>query len=314
MKKTSNSTTITDKNSTGENTDLSVDLRNIQQLKKNKIWNFQNPKTNETYGNYFIFSYLNDNYGYILNDQKTNTLIGIDFGDFERSKLATDLVAKITNSKLKFILTTHAHWDHSGGNAEWKDYLKDEIKIYSGDTPECKVPFSEMFLKDKEEICFGGNLSIQCLHTPGHIKSHVCYVLSDSQLSGQQQFAFTGDTLFSAGCGRVFTGTFDEMFWSLNMLKKSLNEETMIFCGHEYTLKNLQFALSIEPHSEVIKSKIQQVNEALNADEPTIGSFIRDEIKYNPFLRCDENYFKEKFNSQDPVEVFKIIRKLKDKF
>lgn len=285
-----------------------------KKFEKHNIWNFQNPKTNEIYKDYFIFKYFNDNYGYIINDQKTNTLIGIDFGDFESSKLAVEKIEKISNSKLKFIMTTHAHWDHSGGNAEWKKTLKNEITIFSGDTPECKVPSSDKFLKDNEEISFG-NLSIKCLHTPGHIKSHVCFLLSDSLLPDEGlKFAFTGDTLFSAGCGRVFAGTHEEMFYSLIKLRSLDRKKTIVYCGHEYTLKNLEFALSLEPENEIVKGKILEVQKALEDGKPNVGSFIEDEVKFNPFLRCDEDFFKKKFNVEDPVEVFKIIRKMKDKF
>lgn len=303
--------TSTQKNQIPESMNQASTNELSNELEKLKIWNFKNPKTNEIYKNYFIFSYFNDNYGYILNDQKTQTLIGIDFGDFERSKIASDKVANLTNSKLKYILTTHAHSDHSGGNGEWKELLKNELQIISGDTPKCKVHFSDKFVKDNEDICFG-NIKIKVLHTPGHIQSHVCYVVSDSELDGQP-FAFTGDTLFSAGCGRVFSGTHEEMLESLTRLR-GLSKETMVFCGHEYTLKNLQFALSLEPDSEIIKSKIKEVEKTLEEGKPTMGSLIGDELKYNPFLRCDEDYFKKKFDSEDPVEIFKIIRKMKDKF
>ncbi len=285
-----------------------------QTLIKNKIWNFKNQTTKDIYKNYFTFLFYSDNYGYIIHDSKAKILIGIDFGDFAQSKTAVDLIEDLTKSKLKYIFTTHSHSDHCGANGDWKNLLKDQLKIFSGDTPKIKVPHTDTFLKDKEEVSFGGNIKITCHHTPGHIQSHVCYLIEDKEFEEKGlNFAFTGDTLFSAGCGRIFSGTHEEMFQSLNFLK-SLPRQTLIFCGHEYTLKNLQFALSLEPNNDTIKRQIEEVEKLLNENENTMGMDIEDECKYNPFFRCDEDYFKKKFGVEDSVEIFKIIRKMKDKF
>lgn len=258
-----------------------------------------------------MFGFFKDNIGYILNDQKTKTLIGIDFGEYEQSKKVVEILEKFTESKLKYIMTTHSHYDHSGGNKAWKADKKDEIKIISGDTKEDLVPFTDIYLKDGEEKTFG-DIMIKCIHTPGHIGSHVCYFLSDKKLENQN-FIFTGDTLFSAGCGRVFSGTHKQMHDSLNILKKfPLN--TMIFCGHEYTLNNLKFALSLEPDNEIIKDKFNQTENLIKEGMFSMGSTIEDEITYNPFLRTEENVFKNKFSLDDPLEIFSKLRNMKDKF
>jgi len=294
-----------------ENNETNADFNNFEIFQKANIDYLKNSITNKKYNNYYIFSFYKDNYGYVLNDKKNNILIGIDFGDFKRSKCVVDILEKATSSKLKYILTTHSHSDHSGGNEDWKDLYKEDLKIISGETEKCKVEFTDIFLKNNEKLSFG-NINLKCIHTPGHIQSHVCYLIEDKEIN-DQSFIFTGDTLFSAGCGRIFSGTYEEMFDSLNKLK-CLPDKTLIFCGHEYTLKNLEFALSLDPDNEAILAKIDQVKKAKEDNKNTMGSSIGDEKKYNPFLRCEEKYFKEKFNLEDPVEIFKKIRTLKDKF
>jgi hydroxyacylglutathione hydrolase len=259
-----------------------------------------------------MFGYYKDNIGYVLNDQKTKTLIGIDFGEYEQSKKIVEILEEFTDSKLKYILTTHSHWDHCGGNKSWKAAKKDEIKIISGDTKEDQIPFTDIFLQDEEEINFG-DLNIKCIHTPGHIGSHVCYFISDNNNIESQNFIFTGDLLFSAGCGRVFSGTHEQMHNSLNRVKKfPLN--TMVFCGHEYTLNNLNFALSLDPENEIILNKINQSKNLINQGMFTMGSTIKDEITYNPFLRTEDNFFKEKFSLDNSLEIFTKLRNMKDRF
>ena len=280
-------------------------------LEKNKIFNFSNPETKEIYSNYFMFGYFKDNLGYILNDTVNKTLIGIDFGEFSKTKEVVDILEEFTKSKLKYILTTHSHWDHSGGNKKWKDLKKDDLKIIGGDTPEDLISNAEIFLKDNEEIKFG-NILIKCLFTPGHIKSHVSYFVSDSEIKNQN-FVFTGDTLFSAGCGRVFTGTHNELFNSLNRLKE-LPLNTMIYCGHEYTLQNLKFSLSLEPDNVNVLNKIEAVKKINEENKFSMGSTIKEELLYNPFLRCDLGYYADKFGVSNPDEIFKILRDMKDKF
>lgn len=285
--------------------------KSIECLVDQKIFNFENPETKEIYRNYFMFGYFKDNLGYILNDAKNKILIGVDFGEYESSKKAVDIIENITDSKLKYILTTHSHWDHSGGNGKWKENKKDGITIISGKTTGDSVPFTDLGLDDDQELKFG-NINIKCVFTPGHIKSHVCYLVSDDDIPGQN-FVFTGDTLFSAGCGRVFTGTHEEMYESLSKLK-ALPLNSMIFCGHEYTAKNLEFSLSLDSNNENIKNKLEQVKKLNEQNKYSMGSMLKDELLYNPFLRCQEDFFRNKFSLDNPVDIFKKIRVMKDKF
>ena len=154
-----------------------------------------------------------------------------------------------------------------------------------------------------------GNLEFKVIFIPGHTKGHIAFFFE------KEKIAFTGDTLFSLGCGRVFEGTHEEMFNSLNKIK-NLPPDTKVYCGHEYTKSNLNFCLEYDPNNTHLKDKKIDIDKKLSSNQPTIPSTIADEIKTNIFLRCNDPEIKHRLGLKDSsdVEVFSKLRDLKDSF
>ena len=262
--------------------------------------------------NLYMFGYNTDNIGYILFDSKEKNLVGIDFGEFEKSKKIVEGLEYKLNSRLKYLLTTHSHWDHCGGNKQWKEYRKD-LEIVSGDNKDDIIPAATKFMKDLETFSVG-ELCIACMHTPGHIRSHVCYVITQvNENSTKLPFLFCGDTLFIGGCGRVFDGTHEQLYNSLETLSY-LPNDTLVFCGHEYSRNNLEFCLKLDPDNEFIHDKIEWVKKMRADGQFTVGSRLVEERLYNPFMRCNDKYYKDLTNEDRPEKVFKKLRILKDNF
>ena len=143
----------------------------------------------------------------------------------------------------------------------------------------------------------------------GHTNGHVCFY------SDKEKIIFTGDTLFSLGCGRVFEGTYQQMLESLNKIK-NLPKQTSIYCGHEYTKKNLDFCLEVELNNPFLKEKKKWINLKIGKKEPTIPVTIEEELNTNIFLRCDVPSVKKFLGMENSpgVEIFKKLRDLKDSF
>lgn len=276
----------------------------------------------------YMFKFNEDNIGYILHDIKTNSLLAFDFGEYDiSSKVVKDLENKL-NSKLKFIFTTHAHNDHQGGNEKWKMMRGDELKIYCGENEDrAKGDYIQTYdvkLKDLETMTIG-DLCIACMYTPGHMKSHVSYIVthvidnSDNSYKREKQiisnkipFLFCGDTLFTGSVGKVFNGTYEELFDSINKLFY-LPNDTLLFCGHEYTLKNLEFNLKLDPDNDFIKNKLEWAIKMRKKGDFTVGSRLIEEKLYNCFVRAGDSYFLKLTNETSALRSFIKLRKLKDK-
>ena len=248
-----------------------------------------------------IIQCLNDNYSYLIFEKETNTVSIVDPSEFD----ACDKIIK-KYKKLDFILNTHHHRDHVDGNLTLKD--KYNCKILGFDLDKDRIPGIDILLRDKQKQNIG-NLEFEIIFIPGHTKGHIAFYFR------KEKIVFTGDTLFSLGCGRVFEGTHEEMFNSLNKMK-DLPPETKIYCGHEYTSSNLNFCLEHDPKNTHLKDKKIDIEKKLNSNQPTIPSTIADEIKTNIFLRCDDPEIKQGLGLKDSsdVEVFSKLRDLKDSF
>ena len=131
----------------------------------------------------------------------------------------------------------------------------------------------------------------------------------------KEKIAFTGDTLFSLGCGRIFEGDHNQMLTSLNKIKK-LPKDTMIYCGHEYTYKNAKFCIKYDSGNIDLKNKFEKIKKLRSSNLPTIPSKLEEELKTNIFLRCDQKDLKIKLNmqNQEDLKVFRKVRDLKDNF
>ena len=248
-----------------------------------------------------IIPCLNDNYSYIIHEKETNTVSIVDPSEFEACDKSINKY-----KKLDFILNTHHHIDHVGANIELKKKYKS--KILGSDSDKDRIPGIDIFLKDNQKQKIG-NLEFKVIFTPGHTKGHIVYFFN------KEKIAFTGDTLFSLGCGRVFEGTYEEMYNSLNKIK-SLPLDTKIYCGHEYTKSNLNFCSAYDSRNSLLKKKEIDIQKKLNSNQPTIPSTLEQEIKTNIFLRCNDPDVKQALGLKDSseIEVFSKLRDLKDSF
>jgi len=248
-----------------------------------------------------IISCLSDNYSYLIHDEVSNTVAIIDPSEFK----PCDKIIKKYN-KLDFILNTHHHADHVNGNLELKKKYNSKILGFSQD--KRRIPGIDILLEENQKQKIG-NLEFEVIFIPGHTKGHIAFFFS------KEKIAFTGDTLFSLGCGRVFEGTHEEMFYSLNKIK-NLPPDTKIYCGHEYTKSNLDFCLAYDTQNTFLKEKEIDVKKKLNSNLPTIPTLLGQEIKTNIFLRCNDPEIKLALDLKDSpeVEVFSKLRDLKDSF
>jgi hydroxyacylglutathione hydrolase len=249
-----------------------------------------------------IIPCLNDNYSYLLHDKHSNTVAIVDPSEFA----VCDKIIDKNYKKLDFILNTHHHYDHVGGNEKLKKKYNSTVLGFEND--KSRIPGIDKFLKDNQDFKIG-TLNFTTIFVPGHTKGHIVFYFK------KEKVLFTGDTLFSLGCGRVFEGTYEQMFKSLNKLK-NIPSDTKIYCGHEYTYKNLEFCLKFNPNNSFLKKKKNAIELCLKNKRPTIPSTIGDEIKANIFFRYNDPDVKKAINLEDSsdIEIFTKLRDLKDIF
>jgi len=248
---------------------------------------------------------LVDNYIWcILSPDNTKAII-IDPGD------ATPVIDTLQkqNVSLIAILITHHHWDHTSGLEELKAHFP-KIQIFGHS--QTAVPSITHSVKEGDIISFPGfSNSLSVIETPGHTRDHVAY--------WDQHALFSGDVLFASGCGRIFEGTHQEMMRSLTKLR-SLPNYTDVYCGHEYTIKNLNFALTIEPNNKLLQEQLKHVQNLRDNNIASLPTTISIEKASNPFLRFDESAFCKIIgdltgvDASDPLAVFTALRKWKDNF
>tara|TARA_B100001175_G_C19467948_1_gene620171 strand:+ start:777 stop:1538 length:762 start_codon:yes stop_codon:yes gene_type:complete len=245
---------------------------------------------------------LNDNYAYIVNDVATKTIGVVDPSEAE------PIINYLKKEKLElnYILNTHHHFDHVDGNIELQKLYNSKIIGFIGD--KHRIPGINITLNDGEKFNFGKSI-VKIIHIPGHTSGHICFFFE------KEKIAFTGDTLFSLGCGRIFEGDHKQMLSSLNKIKK-LPAKTKIYCGHEYTLKNAEFCMKYDANNMDLINHFKKVSELRLKNLPTVPSTLEEELKSNIFLRCDQNDLKIKLNMEngDDYKVFKKVRDLKDTF
>ncbi|TAJ85328.1 hydroxyacylglutathione hydrolase [bacterium] len=247
---------------------------------------------------------LRDNYGYLVVCESTNDAAVVDPSEAE------PVLRQVEKEKvkLKAILNTHHHRDHTGGNLGLLD--RRALQVYGHASDKERIPGLTHPLNEGDEVRIG-ELRGRTIFIPGHTKGHVAYLFENR--------LFCGDTLFAAGCGRLFEGTAEQMHNSLSRLKQ-LSPDTLVYCGHEYTEKNLQFAATVEPGNKKVSGKLQKVRGLRAQDISTVPSTMAEEKETNPFLRWDSeeirNNLRKKFPDMpaDPVSVFARVRQLKDQF
>jgi hydroxyacylglutathione hydrolase len=255
-----------------------------------------------------------DNYAYLVtrSDAQQAEAVVVDASE------AAPVLAALQGRRLTAILSTHHHYDHVGGNAELAR-LFPQAAIYShqaeyAEASAGRVPNQTHGLADQAVFSVLG-VEFQALHIPGHTTTAVAFYAATEGL------LFTGDTLFGAGCGRLFEGTPAQMYQSLQRLLQ-LPPETRVYSGHEYTAKNLAFALAVEPHSEAVQARLAATQQLRSQDLPTVPSSLATEAATNPFLRCSVATVVAAAAARppvdhpepDPVEVFARLRAWRNTF
>lgn len=248
---------------------------------------------------------FNDNYIWLLHQPGETACAVIDPGEAE--PVIERL--KAHGLQLKYILLTHHHMDHIGGVKQLKIYAP-ECQVIAG--ANIKLPFSATRVNDTDVVSLSElSCSLKVMSTPGHTLSHVVYY-TDEML-------FCGDTLFNCGCGRLFEGSPEQMLESLSAIAQ-LNPETQVYAAHEYTMANLKFALTIEPHNPLLqehqKSMLKQRTQGL----PTVPFSLASQKKLNPFMRCYELPLQQavsyhlQVNCSTEMTTFTQLRAYKDRF
>ena len=235
-----------------------------------------------------IIKCLQDNYSYLIIDENNLNACVVDPSE---AKPIIDFVES-NNINLKYILNTHHHFDHVDGNIELKKKYNSNIVGFKGDKdriPEINI------LVDDQEIWKEDNFEAKIYHTPGHTSGHIAFHFF------KEKKIFTGDTLFSLGCGKIFEGTYEQMFNSLKKIK-TLPKDTEIYCGHEYTLQNSNFCAIYDSNNLQLKNKITEIKEKLGNGLPTVPTTLDDELQCNIFLKAKD------------IQTFSKLRDLKDNF
>ena len=245
-----------------------------------------------------------DNYIWLIRESVTNKVIAIDPGE------AHTLQNFITTNHLDLaaILITHHHADHTNGIQELINHSP--VPVYGPNNPSIRGITNPVQEPDTIVFPFLAE-PFSVLNTPGHTLDHISYLFSG--------MLFCGDTLFSAGCGRLFEGTAEQLFHSLQKIA-ALPDDTKIYCTHEYTLQNLLFAQAVEPKNPNIQTKIDQVKVLRANNQPSLPSCLRNEKKFNPFLRCNNKEIiasverQVGFKLDNIIDVFKQLREWKNNF
>ena len=235
-----------------------------------------------------IIKCLQDNYSYLIIDETNLNACVVDPSE------AKPIIDVIESNKinLKYILNTHHHFDHVGGNKELKKKYDVNVIGFRGDKD--RIPEIDTFVDDLE-IWKKDSFEAKIYHIPGHTNGHIAFHFF------KEKKIFTGDTLFSLGCGKIFEGTYQQMFNSLKKIK-ALPKDTEIYCGHEYTLQNSNFCATYDTNNLQLKNIITKIKEKLENGLPTVPTILDDEIQCNIFLKAKD------------IQTFSKLRDLKDNF
>jgi len=290
----------------------------------------------------FRLPVLNDNYIFLLFDRAQKIAAVVD------PAIAAPVLEKLAflDATLVAIFNTHHHSDHVGGNRELKQKFPGLV-VYGGKEDRGRIPEQEVFLVEGDQVKFGnyGDHSYDCgdhrydctaqvYFVPGHTRAHIAYYFAplDPEINSGMDLQidtrsisgvnpakssrgigdlFCGDTIFSGGCGRLREGTPAQMVDSLGKLRQ-LPDNTRVWCAHEYTLANLQFALTVDGDNSQLQARFHEVEEARSHNQPTIPTWLGIEKQTNPFLRWDSPTLQARLGKQDAIQTFTKLRGMKD--
>jgi hydroxyacylglutathione hydrolase len=248
------------------------------------------------------FTCREDNFGVLVHDPKSGQTAAIDAPELQP---ILDALAR-RGWTLTHIFTTHWHPDHVEANLDLKTQFG--ITITGPEAEAAKIPGLDKTVKGGDHFDFAGH-RVDVIDCPGHTLGGISYSIRS------QKLLFAADTLFSLGCGRLLEGTAAQMWASLSRLM-ALPDDTIIYCGHEYTASNAKFALSVDPDNEALVERALEVERLRAAGKPTLPTTMGREKATNPFLRADDGYIRENLGMEkaSDAEVFAEIRKRKDTF
>jgi hydroxyacylglutathione hydrolase len=251
----------------------------------------------------FQFACLKDNYGALIHDSGSGRTASIDAPDGE----AVIAAAKEQGWRLTDLLVTHHHADHTQGIPAVREAFPG-LRVVGPAKEAARIGGLDLEVSEGDYVEIGG-IAARVIQTPGHTAGQIAYVFDEDQI------AFTGDTLFSLGCGRVFETPLAVMWNSLAKLA-ALPGETQVYCGHEYTESNARFALTIEPGNVDLVARAEAVKALRAQGRPTLPTTIALELATNPFLRAEIPAVQEALGlaGADPAQVFAEIRRRKDNF
>ncbi|MEB3827611.1 hydroxyacylglutathione hydrolase [Phormidium sp. CCY1219] len=249
---------------------------------------------------------LSDNYIFLLHDPEQNVAAVVDPAEADPVLRQLDALG----AQLTVIFNTHHHMDHVGGNRKLIERFPDAI-VYGGEDDRGRIPGQQIFLREGDRVEFADRAG-EVFFVPGHTRAHIAYYFPPAE-GEEMGDLFCGDTLFAGGCGRLFEGTPAQMVSSLTKFRK-LPDNTRIWCAHEYTLKNLKFALTVDGENLDLQQRFEQVLAARERNEATVPSTLGVEKRTNPFLRWEVPALQKAVKSQDPVETFARVRSRKDNF
>jgi len=245
---------------------------------------------------------LSDNYIYLLHDSESDKTAVVD--PAEAAPVLRTLAEK--NWGLDYIFNTHHHQDHVGGNLILKETTG--CRVIASTYDQEQIPGIDQTVSEGDVLRLGDE-AIDVISTPGHTLGHIVY------LCRQQHALFCGDTLFSLGCGRLFEGTPEQMWHSLQKIR-ALPDDTKIYCAHEYTENNARFALSVDPNNAALKRYNETILRLRAQNKPTIPTTLAQEKACNPFLRPESTDIRQTLNmpESENVDVFARLRQMKDRF
>jgi hydroxyacylglutathione hydrolase len=249
-----------------------------------------------------ILPVLFDNYIFLIHDPDSRETAVID------PALAGPVLDVLQEKgwQLTYILNTHHHSDHVGGNLQIKQQTG--CKIIAAEADSARIPGIDQGVNEGEIVSIGQHKAV-VIATPGHTRAHIVYHFSEDNI------LFCGDTLFVMGCGRLFEGTAEQLWHSLQKLK-ALPKATKAYCTHEYTQTNGRFALTVEPENRQLQQRMIEVNRLRSNNQPTVPTTIAEELATNPFFREDSLGLQKAIGmgNRNPVDIFAKVRRLKDSF
>ena len=246
------------------------------------------------------FACLSDNYGFLVHNPDSGETVCIDTPE-------ADVILREADAKgwrITQIWNTHWHPDHAGGNEAIKDATGCTIVAPAAEAE--RIAGIDRTVTDGDRVAIGGH-EAKVIDVGGHTTGHIAYHLT------RDDIAFVGDSVFALGCGRMFEGT-PEQFWASLERIKALPPETVLYCAHEYTKANAAFALHADPKNEALQAYAREVDDKRAREEATVPTTLKRELESNPFLRADAPEMREKWGGSAPHETFAALRAAKDAF